>query len=408
MISVLVELEAPKAGKELPMGYASNQIASFDRGFEPIRMRNSNRPSRLAFGTDAPRQDTFVVRTSIDSRADVEKLKKNPGVIEVFADPEIAPLPGVDCDSSTPSATAPQIAAALGADRLWSERNTRGEGIIIGIVDGGVSGSKFPVVGGWSPDPNYPPGHHSVVWGGHGNMCAFDSLIACPAAQIFDYSVGRTAGVSALLNSALQAFESAILSFENGSGPHVLSNSWGLYQQGWDPFPPGHASNYTHNPNHPFNRKVLEAIDAGILVSFAAGNCGQVCPDERCGPDTGPGRSIRGANGMTRVVCVGAVSIHRDWVGYSSQGPSSLDLEKPDLCGYTHFRGETNCDSGTSAACPIVAGVLGLLRAIDPALTQDRARAALRNTAAHPLGQHFDTRYGRGVVDAYSAAHHLS
>ena len=82
----------------------------------------------------------------------------------------------------------------------------------------------------------------------------------------------------------------------------MLTNSWGMFQESWAP-------DYVKNPNHPFTRKVLEAIDEGILVLFAAGNCGATCPDGRCGPDNGPGRSIWGANGHERVILKLAVFI---------------------------------------------------------------------------------------------------
>jgi len=56
----------------------------------------------------------------------------------------------------------------------------------------------------------------------------------------------------------------------------VLSNSWGIYQQALSP-------DYATNPDHPFTRKVLDAINEGILVLFAAGNCGEACRAIQCG-----------------------------------------------------------------------------------------------------------------------------
>jgi subtilisin family serine protease len=176
-----------------------------------------------------------------------------------------------------------------------------------------------------------------------------------------------------------------------------------MYQQAWDPYPPGDARNYSHNLGHPFMRKVVEAMDEGILVSFAAGNCGSSCPDGRCAGDVGPGMSIRGANGHPRVICVGAANLRDDWIGYSSQGPSTLDPEKPDVCGFSHFQGFTPCDNGTSAACPVVAGVLGLLAAAIPGLTQDRARDALRQTARRNGAAAWNQNFGWGIVDAMAA-----
>ncbi|MFA7542406.1 MAG: hypothetical protein WCZ02_10020, partial [Lysobacterales bacterium] len=42
---------------------------------------------------------------------------------------------------------------------------------------------------------------------------------------------------------------------------------------------------------------IRELLDAGLLVVFAAGNCGGVCADARCGPDQGPGGDIDAAPG---------------------------------------------------------------------------------------------------------------
>ena len=48
-------------------------------------------------------------------------------------------------------------------------------------------------------------------------------------------------------------------------------------------------------------------VNDGIDVVFSAGNCGQFCPDRRCGEtDRGPGHSIWGANSHPRVLTFGA------------------------------------------------------------------------------------------------------
>jgi hypothetical protein len=75
----------------------------------------------------------------------------------------------------------------------------------------------------------------------------------------------------AWLSNALQGFQWAIQRHKATGEPQVLSNSWGIYQQALSP-------DYATNPDHPFTRKVLDAINEGILVLFAAGNCGEVLP----------------------------------------------------------------------------------------------------------------------------------
>ena len=169
-----------------------------------------------------------------------------------------------------------------------------------------------------------------------------------------------------------------------------------MFQKAWDP-------DYTTNPNHPFTRKVLEAIDEGILVLFAAGNCGGTCPDGRCGSDVGPGKSIWGANGHARVITVGAVNKNEQFVGYSSQGPAALSSDKPDFCSVTHFTGYFNSDSGTSAATPIAAGVVALLKQSKPSVTQQEIQSVLKSTAKDIGATGFDQNAGAGILRAKAA-----
>jgi hypothetical protein len=182
----------------------------------------------------------------------------------------------------------------------------------------------------------------------------------------------------------------------NGT-PHILTNSWGIFQESWDP-------TYANNPSHPFTKKVLEAIAEGIIVLFAAGNCGGTCPDGRCGSDNGPGRSIWGANSHPAVITVGAVNKNEEFVGYSSQGPGALDANKPDFCSVTHFSGYHPSDSGTSAATPILAGAVALLKQAVPSATQNGLKSALKSTAKDIGPGGFDQHSGAGIV-RIKAAH---
>lgn len=355
----------------------------------------------------APVEENSLVRARVEV-GELARLRAVDEVVAVWSDPIVEPIgvsaPAYDCAPHRARGSALEVAGALGASRLW-ELGVEGRGVVIGVVDGGIDRDRYPVIDGWSPDPGAPPGFASA-WNKHGNMCAFDCLVAAPKAGIYDLGIGKTQGpAQALLSSALQAFQWALDRYRVDGTPQVLSNSWGLYQQAWDPFPPGTAGNYTHDPMHPVTRKALELVDAGMLLVFAAGNCGELCggTSGRCGRDVGPGRSIRGLNGHPRMICVGAVNPLGAPVGYSSQGPSTMASEKPDVCGYAHFVGDTPSDSGTSAACPVVAGVLALLRGADMSLRQDRALEILKSTATpvHGAGHHPST--GFGVVDAARA-----
>ena len=161
-------------------------------------------------------------------------------------------------------------------------------------------------------------------------------------------------------------FDIAIWRLGKFPGPWILVNPWGIYDRRSE-YPLG---GYTENPFSLFNLLVAVAVLQDIDVVFAAGNCGQFCPDNRCGErDRGPGHSIWGANSLEPVLTVGAVRADDMWLGYSSQGPGqprlALGAEKPDLCAASQFREDDDAfsiNSGTSAACGLAGGVVAALR----------------------------------------------
>jgi hypothetical protein len=198
----------------------------------------------------------------------------------------------------------------------------------------------------------------------------------------------------------------------------VLVNAWGIFDTRTDP-----SGSYTRNlepHGHPLINLVTRAVqDQHLDIIFAAGNCGQFCPSQRCGPrDRGPGQSIWGASAHPLVLTVGAVRSDETWVGYSSQGPGpeSLATEKPDLCAPSQFC-ETNdaasLSSGTSAACAMAAGVVAALRG-NPDWDQvtvppEALRAAFIGAARKPSGKvGWDGRIGYGILDAAATIDALS
>jgi subtilisin family serine protease len=261
-------------------------------------------------------------------------------------------------------------------------------------VKSGETPQRIPrVIGGWPTDDW---GTESGKWGDHGNMCSTDVLGMAPDAQLYDLRVAGDGGSPGTISRALQGFNWAIGQHRLNGTPHVLTNSWGIFEESWD-------ETYARNPNHPFTRKVVEAIGEGILVLFAAGNCGDTCPDGRCGADIGRGRSIWGANGHPLVMTVGAANRLEQFIGYSSRGPAALDPNKPDFCSISHFTGYFDSDSGTSAATPILAGVVALLKQAHPAATQDDIKNALRATAKDIGPAGFDVDSGAGIVQGHAA-----
>jgi subtilisin family serine protease len=286
-----------------------------------------------------------------------------------------------------------------------------GKKVRVAVVDTGIDGKVVPVAGGWGPDKSYKPG--SVSPPQHGTMCAFDVRIAAPDAEILDYALLQSSkeGWNGFLSDALSAFADLIDLLQKKPGPLVVNNSWGMFNRA-DDEPIGSPGSYSANPDHPFNQIVGSLVAAGADVCFAAGNCGDgKCHDVRCGKDdVGPGQSIHGANSHPDVITVAAVTVDQRRLGYSSQGPGGLFARKPDLAGYSHFlgsqvEGKGEPDSGTSAASPVVAGVVAALRQrLDPTKVSPASLKSLLQRTANDLGgKGWDRDLGYGLVDAAAA-----
>jgi subtilisin family serine protease len=248
-------------------------------------------------------------------------------------------------------------------------------------------------------------------------MCAYDAGIAAPKATLLDYSVllsttsGQTA-MAGLLSDAVLAYSklrAVLMAMPAAKRALVVNNSWGMFSPAWD-FPVGHPGNYSDNPAHPFNVIVASLEAAGADILFAAGNCGRDCPDGRCA--FGNTRPICGANSHPAVISVAGVDVKRRRVGYSSQGPGRLSKQKPDLCGYTHFKGSGvyPSDGGTSAACPVLAGLVAAVRTKYPAsrISPAQLRTLLTKTAIDLGTVAYDYDHGWGVPDAAALVKRLS
>lgn len=340
----------------------------------------------------------------LETHQPVSDLAQLLGVDDDFAEHPFDAAPsagGVDCRPFLPGVTRSVIRILLGVSRVW-RNGYRGQNIVVGIIDEGVNGQVYPVVGGYSGTNAPTPG--SALITSHGSMVAADILVAAPGAKLYDYPF--LAGASTA--SALTMFQAVLDQRRQNGTPHLTNNSYGFYG-----YPP-QASSPNHevwNINHPIHRKVREVIASGAPCFFAAGNCGADCPSGKCRPEaTGPAQSIRGSNSLPEVISVAAVNSRHQRIGYSSQGPGGFDANKPDVAAYSHFFGNfgpgrpggnaTPFDNGTSAASPLAAGVGALLMSAIPGLTPMRLKAALIQGATNLGVPGWDSDTGAGVINA--------
>ncbi len=168
-------------------------------------------------------------------------------------------------------------------------------------------------------------------------------------------------------------------------GPDIISMSLGVNEKSF-----------------PILESMCEAaVDAGIIFVTSAGNDG---------PNSG---TITSPGGTPKLITVGAVDDDKNiWVS-SSRGPGVDKCIKPDVCApgvsisvaYPPF-GWVTC-SGTSASCPIVAGVCALLLQKAPYLTPTEVQNLLRQSAEDRGQVGPDNTYGWGVVNTIAAIDYI-
>lgn len=369
------------------------------------------------FDNASAMEETFILRGSVEEE-DLPNLmslssEEAGAVVGVYADLPISPF--MTCIGSTPLGTDQDVERLLCVPDL-KRRGLTGEGVYVAIVDTGINMAHlhskgktptFDAARSWVPRPGLTPGSLPV---GHGTMCAFDVCIAAPKCTLLDIAVLQSTApggtvMEGLLSDAVRAYAHlrSVWRALSRRKAMVVNNSWGMFQPGWD-YPVGHPGNYSDNPNHPFNRIVNTLEREGVDILFAAGNCGNECPDGRCG---GVVNVIYGANSHPKVLSVAGVDTQKNRVGYSTKGPGRLARNKPDLSGYTHFKGSGvyPADSGTSAATPVVAGVVAAVRTRRPyrplIITSwpSAIRTLLCRTAIDRGPPGYDLEYGHGIVN---------
>ncbi len=243
-------------------------------------------------------------------------------------------------------------------------------------------------------DPSYVPGEPGNE---HGTACA--GLIAaatdngvgiagvCPGCRLRCVRLLGADGELVPLSADVDAF-----AFAADVGAAVVSNSWGFV----DPIP----------APAPLAEAINEVFDhgrdgRGALVLFAAGNDShEIRADELL--------AVRGVLG------VGAVNSYEEKTAFTNWG-ESIDLVAPTGTLATDIAGSDGGDQGdytasfggTSSACPVAAGVAGLLASAAPELTAAELAATLIATArpapyAEVPGGH-DPIYGWGIIDPAAA-----
>ncbi len=139
---------------------------------------------------------------------------------------------------------------------------------------------------------------------------------------------------------------------------------------------------------------VTYASEHGVVMIAASGNSGE--------------SHVSYPASYPQVIAVGAVDESDRRASFSNWG-TGLELMAPGLNIYsTKASSEYQYLSGTSTAAPFVAGVVGLMLSVNPALTPLRIREVLNSTATDLGNAGYDESTGWGIVDAFRAVENVS
>jgi len=358
-------------------------------------------------------------------------------ILDIGADPRGHLCKLCPAAPARPFGNRSRVRKMMGVEEL---RKFRGHGVNVVIIDQGLNqdGIVAHRPGSWGgglvhgPSKSRRPGATAIEPGtashaSHGMMMARNILDIAPEARVFDVPlipdrISRPHIFASTAHATYQAVLDEINRRRKGDpgAAWVLVNAWGIFDRSGEE-PKGDYTLNGHKKDvplasgstkqvvgHPLNKLMSIAVNQGIDIVFAAGNCGEFTTSGRCGRnDRGEGRSIWGANAHPEVLTVGAVSANAEWLGYSSQGPAPWGYaEKPDVCTPSHFSEDDDAskvNSGTSAATGLAAGVIAAIRGsakwgpdkLSPRELKDKINAAARG----PNGK-WNSRMGNGMLNA--------
>lgn len=259
------------------------------------------------------------------------------------------------------------------------------------FIDNNNDPSPLPKTGG----DNSAAGHGTHVAGLIGAVTNNGALVAGADWQckLMSLKVFKHDGSGGTDSVVLKAIEYAIL-----HGANVINLSVG--------------GAYTAS----YNSIITQAYNAGIVVVAAAGNssvtftdspatwASPVCND---GPNPGDNHVLGVAACDAGKVMASFSNLDgstRRFVDVTAPGVNILSTW-PKISGFTEFSTTTGYASGTSMACPIAAGVAGLLHARFPGASAGAIINFIRNGCSNIDAQNPSTigKMGRGLVNAVNA-----
>ncbi|MFN3638568.1 MAG: S8 family serine peptidase [Chloroherpetonaceae bacterium] len=310
----------------------------------------------------------------------------------------------------------------INAHRLWALGYT-GAGSLVMNIDTGVFGTHPALVGKWrgeepgvmwyhawfdqrSNPSSVPTDYGSTKHGSHtmgtmvGLQASTNDTIGVAFGAKWIAAPTIDVGFSPHTSFTLRAFQWAAdpdsNGIDNGDVPDVIANS---YQ---DPNVASQQCSATAGGYW----TVIQALETmGTAVIFSAGNSG---------PNA---QTLTPPKNNPNIFTVGAIDAGTNNIAnFSSRGPSSCSpsIIKPEVVAPgVNVRSANSATgygnlSGTSMACPHVAGAIALLKEVNPSLTAVQIRDILYETATDLGASGPDNTFGNGLIDVWAAYQYIS
>ena len=363
-----------------------NKILSIHRDVKEVILELVNENSEGIFSREFTVLFNGITIGEIPD-AILEKIKNLPNVKDIIPDYKIT----VTLNDSIP---------LINADDVWDlfdecGESITGHGVTVAVIDTGLDYNhpdlKDNFVDGYDfvnndNDPMDDNGHGTHCAGiiaGTGAASDFRFVGVAPNAKLYIYKAMDDRG-NGYASWFIESMERAVDPNMDGDfSDHVDVMSISA----------GDSSGY---PDDILSVAADNAADLGVVVIVAAGNDGPSYD------------SISSPGCAQKVICVGATDKKGEIADFSSRGSDSIETVKPDVVApgvgitSTWPGGAYRALSGTSMACPHVAGTVALLLQMHPNWTSDEIKTTLRDTAVD-IGYNLTTQ-GYGQIDALNAA----
>lgn len=333
---------------------------------------------------DVNEYDAPIVMAQLTEK-EIEALKKNRNIEAVEDDAEAFALGGpgthndlvVEGQPSILAETIPEGVAQIGAPKSWDCGT--GHGIKVFVLDTGIDSDHPDLKGNFKGGISFVPTESSWKdFNSHGTHCAG--------------TIAATYTGSGVVGVAPKAYLYAVKVLNgSGSGRYswIISGiDWVMKKKGLRII----SMSLGGSSGSTALQKICEAANKrGVLIVAAAGN-------------SGPGKPVGYPAKYPTVVAVSAIGSDNVIAGFSSRGPE-VEICAPGVNVLSTIPGNKyGKKSGTSMACPHVAGVAAVCWGTHRFSNNKEIRALLRVTG-DPLGASGrDELYGYGRVDADGAA----